>query len=166
MDEPPIPHPSEDDNPFAPGSFVDEPNRIANRGIYLPASYWVTLFLALVFFAALSYFFYGIGIPAVVATIAASIRVPIMQNRLAQLPVPRRPMSPVLMLLISWSFMLLACFAALFAFVIICVPISIFSYSGSSGGGDSAIFAIFGASGLVAFGCFVFLFYLSTKLPV
>lgn len=166
MDEPPIQHSNEEDNPFAPSSFVDEGTPSPNCGIYLPASFWAAFVIALVVFVGATYFFYGLGIPAIVAIIAAAIRVPIMQNQFAKSQVPRRPLAPVVMLLISWCFMLLACFAALFAFVVVCVPVSIFSYSGSNGSGDSVIFTVFGASGLVASGCFLFLFYLSTKLPV
>lgn len=169
MDEPPIQHPpveTDGENPFAPSSFADESVQSQGSGINLPVVYWLVLIAAMVIFIAVTVASDGLALPAVVALVAAAVRVPVMQMRLSRRNPTHRPLSPIVMLLVSWCFMLVALFAALIAFMVICVPSAIFSYSGSSSTGDNAIAFVFGVSGMVSLGCFVFLFYLSTKLPV
>lgn len=154
---------SEPVNPFA-ATVVELGNDEAYGGS-IPARYWVVLIAAFVFFGGASYFLPGIGIPSVVALIAAAIRVPLLQRRLHARK-PGRQQPPALSLLLtSWIFMLMTGFASLIAFAIVCLPAGflVFSTSGEDG---AMIILLFSICGLIGFAVFVFLFYASLRLPV
>lgn len=168
MDEPPIVDPRENEptgpiNPFE--ATVVDSQASENGSTNLSSAFWVMVLGAGIGFGALCPILPGIGVPGLAALVAAVIRVPLVQRRLsASRPNQIQP-SPVGMLMASWVFALIMGFAALIAFCIVCLPAGLFMFS-AGGEGEYAGYALFGISGLIGFAVFLFLFYVSLRLPI
>lgn len=118
----------------------------------------------MVAFIVISFLFVGMGIPPIIALVFALVRVPLLQKTLSRIAPEKRQVAPIWMLLVSWCFMLIALFGSLLAFVVVCLPTSILTFSVSTG--DESFIIVVGLSSFVALAAYGFLFYLSLKLPV
>lgn len=162
IQQPPRVHSGDGPNPFAPTQSAELPSP---RGrVNLPPAYWVVAGIAMVAFIVISFLFVGMGIPPIIALVFALVRVPLLQKRLSRIAPEKRQVAPIWMLLVSWCFMLIALFGSLLAFVVVCLPTSILTFSVSTG--DESFIIVVGLSSFVALAAYGFLFYLSLKLPV
>ncbi len=168
MDEPPIlsqPNDPRDDggevNPFAASAVVEYQR--PPGATTLTAAYWALLIVVLLLFIAGTVMF-GLPLPGLVATVAAAVRVPLLQKRQAREFPERVPANPFLLLLTSWVFMLVAGFASGIAFVVVCLPTSMVVLSAGSPE-DVAFAFVLGLSGIVWLLTYLFLFRLSLRLP-
>lgn len=161
---PPIVPPDDGSNPFAPTQSYQLP---PGRGsVHLPPAYWIMALVAMVVFIVVSFLFSGVGVPPIIALVLALIRVPLVQKRLSRIAPEKSQVAPIWMLLVSWCFMLLCLFGALLAFVVVCLPTSIFAFATGPGSGDETFILVIGLSSFVALAAYGFLFYLSLKLPI
>lgn len=159
-------------NPFAPvpqtaglGSET-EISRGSPR-VELPPEYWGVVGLAFAFSIVLITIMPGLGVPAMFALIMGTIRVPFIQRRLTRADSERVLPRPLVLLVTSCVFMLMAGFASFFAFCLVCVPAGMLTLTGASGGNEEvAIGFVFGASGLIGLSVFLMLFLYSLRLPI
>lgn len=152
-------------NPYAP-TTTDPAPAAFNRGeTFLPMQYWASVGMCLLIFGVLAFLAPGLGVPALLALIAAAVRVPLLQRRLSRTRQLSSLPQPLLLLLTSWGLMLAAGFASIIAFCMICIPsgIAVFSIDSRA---DAMIGVVFGVSGLVGLAAFVFLFRLSLRMSV
>jgi len=168
MDEPPIveqsaAQPSGPVNPFEATVTPSLPSE--KGGVNLPAVFWIVVIGAGIVLGAMCPYLPGIGVPGLAALVPAVIRVPLVQRRLSISRPERILPSPVVMLFASWVFTLIMGFAALISFFAICLPAGIFMFAG---GEEELIwvYAVFTISGLIGFAVFLFLFFVSLRLPI
>ncbi len=168
MDEPPIisnepPDPREppEVNPYA-ASASSPPSA---GSIRLSRDYWIVLAMAIFVFGLLCYLAPGLGVPAMTATIAAAVRVPLLQRRFRTQYTDRQISRPLILLCTSWLFCLAMSAAASIAFVVICIPAGLASIA-IANGEDTAIAVAFGLSALLALAAYILLFIVSLRLPI
>ncbi len=176
MAEPPIlpgaspnfegPHPTDAPDSENPYASVDIGTLHHNEArVELPIVYWCVLLCLIVLFTLAAFASSGVALPGIVALVAASIRVPLLQLRLSRRAPDVKLPKPLLLLLTSWVFMLVAGFAACAAFVAICIPSGLIVFN-SSGGEETAVTFVLGISGLAALAAYILLFVLSLRLPM
>ncbi len=162
MDEPPVVSnlgdEAEAENPFRPTEITT----IAPVVNALTPAYWVTVAVAFLVFGLLCYFAPGLGVPGIVAMVAAVIRVPIIRSR--RLALNTSPANPISSLVVSWLLVVALGIASTVVFVIACIPIG-FAGLALSNGSDSGLAMVFGLSALIAFAVFVFLYVMTLKMP-
>ena len=167
MSEPPIlpnaEHASQPiaENPFAPSSAGVRRDPSIGE-VELGVAYWiVSTTVLLVSIAAISsQYFLGWGLAA--STIAAAVRVPLLQRSYPTFHPNSRPANSLVLLCTSWVLVAVFMFVACIAFVVICVPGTI--ALGTPGGTSPNLIAL--GSGFAAFICFCTLLYLSLRLPI
>lgn len=150
-------------NPYAP-SVVEPIAELASGVPLLPGNYWVALAVVYPLTLLLCAVLPGWGIPALIALVSATIRVPMMRARPrppGMGPLPR----PVWLLLISWVFCGMFGIAAFTAFCVVCFPLGLMTFSIYDARGMS-IPVVFGFSGLIGLLVYLFLFRLSLRLSV
>lgn len=152
-------------NPYATAEPVER-EAPARARVELPAVYWIAIVAALAIFVLACFVWDGLPLPAVLALLAAAVRVPLLQLRLTRTRPLKELPSPLLLLLTSWSFMLVSIFAAAIAFVAICLPAGIITWNMAGSGGDGSVGIILVLSGGVGLAAFVALFFYSLRLPV
>lgn len=162
MSEPPIvPNSSQtpNDNPFAPSSM--NVSDTASARINLDGVYWIASALLVFGSAAIGLFSVPLCVPCLFVSIAAVVRVPLLQrsnfHQAAAFSVMRpNPPSPILLLLTSLFLNVTFLCVSAIAFVVVCVPGTI-----SLGDLDNAVL---GASAFIALLSYLFLFLLSLRL--
>jgi hypothetical protein len=133
-------------------------------GVHLPGLFWLAVLVTGALFVGMIFVLPGLGVPATIALVAATIRVPLLQVRLSR-QAPERPLpKPLLLLISSWALMLAAGFASCVAFCAICIPTGFAIFATNMDGNDAG-FLLFGLSGLVGIGAFLLLFVWSLRLP-
>lgn len=151
------------DNPFAPSAQFTETIQQGSPRVDLPPVFWIVLVLAALFFAFVTYTSQGFTLPGLVAILAASVRVPLVQRRQTRTRAGVQLPHSLLMLLASWAICFMGILASGIAFVAICIPTSILLMSGS--GSDQGMMVAIGLSGFLAIAAFLLLFIVSLRLP-
>lgn len=167
MDEPPVVN---SDAPDAPNPFQSPTTANTSRlptGDLPPltGAYWGTA-VAIVVVSVLALFVMSIAaVPAIVGSVLALFRVPMMRWRLLQREQATFP-SPPFMLFASWGFMTIAGYASLIAFAVVCIPSGAFFFTLHGPSNDPAMMWVMIISSLVGLGFYGFLYKLSLKLPI
>lgn len=164
MAEPPIlPNSNEPSsaNPYAP-TYVDTPvPRIAKN--QLDSTFWIALAFLLVATILLSVVVFPLSLIGMFASIAAAIRVPLLQRRHAQEvggfenTLPSLP-TPLALLFTSLALNIVFIIVSFIAFAAVCVPGTI------AFGFGEASYTVLGVSAVIGLACFGWMFYFSLRL--
>jgi hypothetical protein len=146
-----------DINPFAPTSMGVERHHVVGR-VNLSSSYWVGF--ALLLFVSILMTLSGIpmGWLALIASIAAAVRVPLLQRRHSRYDRTTNLLPPFALFFTSLAMMIPFVVVSFIAFAAVCIPTTIAFETVAAG------FRIAALSGLVSLLCFVTMFVLSLRL--